>query len=424
MELSRSLFSAQHVPLGVEHSLATGPKPCGLWVDAERARFVRRPIVEILNSRDEWEPRGEKEEVSLGEIFLRESDRWLPALRVPKSLDQFPIGNLCRLRAEKIYGREVPLASRVNGIVQPVKWLRKNPEVVAAVYDRRRHAPEKRRGGHRPPLQEETFLARIVPLLPSLTGGGAVREIVRRGELISARLDFSEVKVTALRDSLGKALFDPPERTALPLVCRACPELAHDQTVEIVASPAYAWRKLGLVEPDGRPTRRGVVFGFFQGGEGLAIAAALEEETYPIDDLVFDLANIRAGPRFAGEDAPLGGRLGALCQRVYERADHPGYLEMGVPVHYGAGASEVIREVVTHPSGRYKITSDSLRHGDVERALMEWRSLLRHIVAAPDLEWDRWMTLKSAAHELLGRVATPAFFDFPPLLATQQRRLG
>ena len=270
VELSRSLFSAQRVALGVEHSLATGPKPCRLWVDAERARFVRRPIVEILNSRDEWEPRGEKEEVSLGEIFLRENDRWLPALRVPKSLDQFQIGNLCRLRAEKIYGREVPLASRVNGIVQPVKWLRKNPEVVAAVYGRRRHVPEKRRGGHRPPLQEETFLARIVPLLPSLTGGGAVREIVRRGELISARLDFSEVKVTGLRDSLGKALFDPPDRTALPLVCRACPELAHDQTVEIVASPAYAWRKLGLVEPDGRPTRRGVVFGFFQGGEGLA----------------------------------------------------------------------------------------------------------------------------------------------------------
>ena len=179
-----------------------------------------------------------------------------------------------------------------------------------------------------------------------MTGGGAVTEIVRRGELISARIDFSEVKITALRDSLGKALFDPPERTALPLVCRDCSELEHDQTVEIVASPAYAWRRLGLVEPDGTPTRRGVVFGFFQGGEGLAIAAALEDETYPIDDLVFDLANIRAGPRFAGEDAPLGGRLGALCQRVYERADHPGYLEMGVPVHYGAGASEVIREVV------------------------------------------------------------------------------
>jgi hypothetical protein len=413
------------VALGAEHSLATGPKPCGLWVDAERARFVRRPIVEILNSREEWEPgAGESADVSLGELFVRENGRWCPALRLPKTLDRFPIGNLCRLAERKIYGREVPLATCANGFVHPVKWLRKKPDVVAAVYDRRNRTAGKRHNGHGPPLLEETFLARITPILPRLTEGGAVTEIVRRGELISARLDFSEVKISALRDSLGKALFDPPERSALPLVCRGCSELEHDQTVEIVASPAYAWRCLGLVEPDGKPTRRGLVFGFFQGGEGLAIAAALEDETYPIDDLVFDLANIRAGPRFAGEDSPLAGRLGALCQRVYERADHPGYLEMGVPVHYGTGASEVIREVVTRPAGRYKLTSDSLRHGDVERALMEWRSLLRHIAAAPDLEWDRWMALKLAAQELVGRVASPAFFDFPALLAAQQRRFG
>ena len=58
-----------------------------------------------------------------------------------------------------------------------------------------------------------------------------------------------------------------------------------------------------------------MIFSFFHGGEGLAVAVALEDETYPIDELVFDLANIRAGPRFAGEDAPMGGRLGILCQR-------------------------------------------------------------------------------------------------------------
>src|SRR4029079_15023612 len=131
------------------------------------------------------------------------------------------------------------------------------------------------------------------------------------------RIDFSAVKTRAVRDSLGTNLLDPPEREALPVVCRGCDQLGHDQTVEIVASPAYAWRRLGLVEPDGTPTRRGVVFGFFQAGEGLAVAAALEDESYPIDDLVFDLANIRAGPRFAGDEAPLGGRLGALCQQRY-----------------------------------------------------------------------------------------------------------
>jgi hypothetical protein len=178
-----------------------------------------------------------------------------------------------------------------------------------------------------------------------------------------------------------------------------------------------------LIEKDGTPTRRGNVFSFFQAGEGLAIAAALEDETYPISDLVFDLANIRAGPRFAGEDAPLGGRLGILCQQVYQRADYPGYLEMGVPGHYGAGASEVMREISENATGHSRLTNESLRVGDIERALMEWRSLLRHIVAAPDLEWNRWLQLKAAASHYVENTKSPTVLDFPPLLASQQRRL-
>ena len=100
------------------------------------------------------------------------------------------------------------------------------------------------------------------------------------------------------------------------------------------------------------------------------------------------------------------------------------HLGDGVPVHYGAGAAEVIREVMMNPGGRFRFASDSLRHGDIERALMEWRSLVRHLAAAPDLEWERWRALKSAAQELLGRTNSPAFFDFPPLLAAQRRRFG
>lgn len=404
VELSRSLFSVQQVPLGVEHSLTNGSKPCGLWVDAERARFVRRPIFEILNSLEQWEPRGEMAQASLGEVFLREGERWMPALRQPKTLDRFSIGNLCRLRGKKIYGREVPLATVAPGKteLQLVKPLRK---MLGAKF-----------------ISETELLSKAKELMPQWSAGGVIDEIVRRGNLVSARIDFSAVKIQARRDSLGQALLDSPKREALPLVCRGCSELEHDQTVEIVASPAFAWRRLGLVEPDGTPTRRGIVFGFFQAGEGLAIAAALEDETYPTDDLVFDLANIRAGARFAGEDSRLAGRLGALCQTVYERADHPGYLEMGVPVHYGAGASEVIRGLVENPGGRYRITSDLLRHGDVERALMEWRSLLRHIAGAPDLEWDRWHELKVRAEELLERSSSPTLPEFPPLLAAQQRR--
>jgi hypothetical protein len=169
----------------------------------------------------------------------------------------------------------VPLATLgADGAVLPVKWLR------------------KRLAGR--PIGD--FMTEISALLPEFIEHAAVDEIVTRNATVSARLDFSSAPATACIDSLGRALADPPERKEIPLVCRGCDQLEHDSTVQITSSPAYAWRRLGLVEPDGTPTRRGVVFSFFQAGEGLAIAAALEEEKYPIDDLVFDLANIRGGP--------------------------------------------------------------------------------------------------------------------------------
>src|SRR2546421_5754300 len=271
-------------------------------------------------------------------------------------------------------------------------------------------------------VSREEFESEVRALLPELVKPGTIVDWITRGNLISVRLDYANVPVNAHIDSAGNALIDPPERENLPDVCRACDQLEHDKTVDIVNSPTYAWRHRGLVESDGTPTRRGMIFSFFHGGEGLAVAVALEDETYPIHELVFDLANIRAGPRFAGEDAPMGGRLGILCQRLYARADYPGYLAMGVPIHYGAGASEVGRELIEDPRSRHKLTSDLLRHGDIERALIEWRSLLRHIVAAPDHPLPRWRELKQIGGELAEKTTSPALLDLPPLLATQQRR--
>jgi superfamily II DNA/RNA helicase len=426
VELSRSLYSTQQVATGSEHSLSTGEKACGFWVDAERARFVRRPIIEMLNSANEWEPQSPvPENVSLGQLFVRENDSWVRALTLPRMLDGRGFGNLCKLRDKGVYGREIPLATiAADDAIAPVKWLRKKLSSVAAVCDRRSVSRSDESGGHRPPLQPLTKALLnefVVPLIPELTTG-EIADIVTRGHTIYARIDFSAVQISAVVDSRGCALLEPPEREAIPLVCRDCSELQRDLTTVITNSPAYAWRQLGLVIEDGTPTRRGTLFSFFQAGEGLAIAAALEDETYPIDDLVFDLANIRAGPRFAGEDAPLGGRLGILCQRIYGRADHPGYLEMGVPAHYGSGASGVIRELVASPSTRYRMTNESLRSGDIERALMEWRSLLRHIVGAPSLEWARWRSLQEVAAHFVETTTSPASLEFPPLLAAQQRR--
>ena len=402
-ELTRSLFSVPRVPLGVEHSLETGPRSCGLWATDERARFVRRGVTEMLNSRGEWEPKPSANAVKLGEALVRDHAQWRRALLLPRLLEGIGVGNLCRLREQGIYGREVAVAGILpSGEIALGKWLKKAT-------------------GERI-VSRSDFDDKVLPRLPELVRPGVIVETVTRGMTISLRLDYSNVTTEAQVDSHGVGLIDPPVRENLPAICRECDQLAFDQNVAIAASPAYAWRQLGLVGPDGTPTTRGIIFSFFQAGEGLAVAAALEDEAYPIDELVYDLANIRAGPRFAGEDAPLGGRLGTLCQRIYKRLDFPGYLAMGVPVQYGAGAAEVVRELVANPGSRYKLTSETLRPGDIERALIEWRSVLRHIVAAPDYQMERWRALKAAAADFADRTSSPALIDLPPLLASQQRR--
>jgi hypothetical protein len=415
VELTHSLFSVQRVPLGVEHSLETGPRPCGLWVTDERARFVRRGMIEMLNSREEWEGKPAAETVMLGRAFVRENNRWRRALTVPRMLDGIGTGNLCRLREQNHYGRELPVATVLaSGEAALVKWLRK--EIT------KKRAKNAERPMTTRALSREQFETEVRTLLPDLVKPGTIVDWVMHGKLISIRLDYADVPVKAHIDSAGNALIDPPERKELPDVCRTCDQLEHDKIVAIVNSPAYAWRHLGLVEPDGTPTSRGTIFSFFHGGEGLAVAAALEDETYAIDELVFDLANIRAGPRFAGEDAPMGGRLGILCQQVYRRADYPGYLAMGVPVQYGAGASEVVRALVADPRCKHKLITELLRHGDIERALVEWRSILRHVVLEPAYPLSRWTELKAAAEELLDKTASPtSAVDLATLIRLQQR---
>jgi hypothetical protein len=425
VELTHSLFSVQRVPLGVEHSLETGPRPCGLWVTDERARFVRRGMIEMLNLLEEWEAKPAAESAMLGRAFVRENDRWRRALTVPRMLDGFGTGNLCRLREQNHYGRELPVATVLaSGKVALVKWLKRKLKAKENVQRSTLNVqrPMEDSAARRGVVTNEQFETEVRPQLDELVKPGAIIDVVVRGKTVSVRIDYSAVAVRAHVDSAGNALIDPPARGNLPDVCRACDQLEHDKTVAIVNSPTYAWRHLGLVEPDGTPTRRGMIFSFFHGGEGLAVAVALEDETYPIEELVFDLANIRAGPRFAGEDAPMGGRLGILCQRIYGRADYPGYLTMGVPVHYGAGASEVVRALVADPGSKHKLTSELLRHGDIERALVEWRSILRHIVVAPAYPLSRWTELKAAAEELLDKTASPtSAVDLATLVPLQQR---
>jgi superfamily II DNA/RNA helicase len=410
LNFNERLFTNGPIPLGVEHSRATGPMPCALEVDMERARFARRNVLEMLNSAGKWEIAPSPETAELGKVLTRIHDRWRPLLQLPGALDGIGFGTLCRLGTgrEWRYGREIPLATstpELGGDVTLVKWLR------------------KRLGRAR--ISRELFEREVVPALPHLSDGGSVVEIVQRGNILIARISYSARAFTARIDSLGVPLHDPPITEQIPEPYKACPELEpYCRAVEIVRTPAHAWRRLGLILSDGTPTRRGIIFSFFNGGEGLAVAAALEDSLYPVADLVFDLANLRAGRRFAGDESPYGGRLGALCQKTYARADDPGYLDMGVPIHYGAGAAEIVRAIVEHGTPRQKLLTPSLRPGDIERAMAEWRSLLRHITNAPEYDWDRWETLRTESRRHMQAARAPDVLDLPPLLAAQMIRRG
>src|SRR5215471_18087194 len=181
VEVTRSLFSVQQVPLGVEHSLETGPRPCGFWVTDERARFVRRGVTEMLNSRNEWEPRSPAQTATLGVALIRENDRWRRALTLPRMLEG-SAGNLCRLKSPNRYGRELPVATILpSGDIALVKWLRKAMQEKGENAQRRTKNQDIGRGV----FSKTQFEAKIVPILSELVRPGVIVDRVTRGRTVS-----------------------------------------------------------------------------------------------------------------------------------------------------------------------------------------------------------------------------------------------
>jgi hypothetical protein len=250
------------------------------------------------------------------------NEQWRPALSLAQTLEGIGVGNLCKLDAgrEKQYGREVPLGTRRgDGTLGLAPWLKRILK--------------------KPRLDPAALQAEVLDRLPRTHRRKAHGAHSARG---TSSWHGSASRTTACRrGSMKMACLCSILRSGAICLCpcRGCPELPWCSSVEITASPAHAWRQLGLTEPEGQPTRRGIIFCFFHHGEGLAVAAALEDESYPkLKSWSSISQNLRAGPRFAGDDSPYGGRLGVRCQRTYGRGDFPGYLSLGVPSDYGAGA--------------------------------------------------------------------------------------
>lgn len=149
------------------------------------------------------------------------------------------------------------------------------------------------------------------------------------------------------------------------------------------------------------------------------IAAALEDETYEVDEMVHHFANLRGGHRF--EDMGGGsGRLAVAARSLYGHVDHEGYLRAGLCTGFGEGTCEVIERFQTR--GSPSLAGTEISAGDVERAILEWKSLLRHIVHAPSPEVPRWDHLVQAADALLAnQPGTPE--TLPVLPASLSRRV-
>jgi superfamily II DNA/RNA helicase len=434
VRVQERLFTTKPIFLGVEESLRHPDVPCGLRTDAERARHVRKRVREILNSRGVWEPMSEWVAKPVLEIVTPESraqatpmasgpdhetptnehqssPHLIPILRAPSALEKVGTGALCVIsdsKEEKTYGRSLTVAERLKeDRVIIAKWVRRLTNWNG------RQAPLNIWNEKIAPLVAQRFAQQKTPLV----------RFTEQGHRIVAEVSIADLTMRVPVDSHGVAIWRPVEREVLPYDCARCALVSVCKELATATGTAMLWRRLGLVDAGGIPTLRGRIVSFFSQGDGLAIAVALEDETYLLEELIYDLANLDAGFRFCGDDNRWGGRLAIVCHEKYGLQSVPGYLENGVPPKYGAGAERVVTSVHKNPQNKQIWLTDVLGAGDIDRIIIEWRSLLRQIAHAPELDWARWRALQAMARGILNETESPTMTNLPPLEYYQTRRV-
>jgi superfamily II DNA/RNA helicase len=438
------LFTTKPIFLGVEESLKHPDVPCGYKTDAERARHVRKRQREMLNSQGEWEAypalvgkplseilvpldamrdtRRVNLEVTQPEIHAsgvtdhaaeREPERLalVPALSVQAALEKIGQGLLIVLEEKdgiKIYGRAQTVAEKLgDDRVMIAKWVRRLTN-----WNGRQ-------------AEISVWQEQIAPLIQHKLAAlnTPVVRFVNQAQRIVAVCSVADLTLRVPVDKHAVALWKPTEREVLPYDCAQCSLVETCKTLLTATGTALTWRRLALVDQRGVPTLRGRVVSFFSHGSGLAIAAALEDEKYPLDELIYDIANLDAGFRFCGEDNRYSGRLALVCHEKFQLQTFSGYLENGLPAKYGSGAEAVVQSVHKNPLNKHSWITDLLGAGDIDRAIIEWRSLLRQITHAPELDWPRWTAFKAMAKTILNETESPTLTELPPLEYSQTRRV-
>jgi len=419
VEACSRLFSSELVPIGVEHSLRNWDVPCGLKIDASRARYARPDKQEMMNTKGAWEPLPEATPVPLKDVRLWQDEEFVPFLSSAERVRELGPGSLVVFRTKngKRFGKRSAIAfreARSKSMYSLAGWFRKTLAAHRKVAIE--EVPKKWEAGALEALDLET-------LTELLARGQCVRS-KPEGKRWMVHFDLRSLEFPAHRDACGYGIAYPRTREALPAECCGCAQFEFCESASTRRTPALAWQQLKLADVDGVPTLRGRVFSFFNGGEGLAIAAALEERSYSVDAIAIDIANLRAGFRF-DDHSQFSHRLARSCRLAYSDRSYDGYLKHGLPPQYGEGAAEVIVSTIHDPGKTRQLFDERLKPGDLQRARLEWQSLLRQIVNAPDLDWDRWLELKLAASAHLDNDRNSLAFDsLPPLEPRQQQRVN
>jgi superfamily II DNA/RNA helicase len=396
--LAQSLFTREPIDLALDRLEEDLPTDLPATVAGET-----RQIDEILGRNGTWQRERPTHLVPLSQALIYVKEAWYPALSKPDSLRALPYGTPCRLENgdEVRYGRTITLAHfpKETGASQltPADWLLKALR-------------RQENGRSRPRTWKLELLEKeILPLLPLLTQGGVAYGGLFLGrDSVQVKLDYSRADVRVWPDADNHPLINPPRRSVAKQDINLR-EVLGGGTLH-TARAGRLWKKLGLIDAAGRPTDRGHVASLFQHGEGLAVAAALEDQAYDTHALAWDLAELRAGERVASAGRN-SSRLGACCRLTYKSLTAEGYLREGLPVGFGEGCAEALKGFALH--GKIPpVDADGQGpgQGDLERAVLEWRSTLQLIAHGPAHPSPRWQQLRAAAQEVLGRIVgtTPA----------------
>jgi superfamily II DNA/RNA helicase len=294
------------------------------------------------------------------------------------------------------------------------------------------------------PLPWAALLRRLAPgesalgLAREAAGRFFTEAPLRLGAEATAALSPGETLPCSLLTDTGRARLVRRRREPFP-GCRGCARRAECLAFSAEPTPLWEWQRVGVLDKRLRLTARGAIAAVFLGPEGLALAAGLEDRRYPVDQLLFDCANLFAGDRFAGTNPRRLGRLAFVCEKTYRRLTVSGYLEEGLPPAYGHGASEIVQALVERGASRGELAHTladeqaAAGRGDIDRLLTEWRSFLRSLAAAEPLAEElpfasaplraRWDEARALAARLLGDARAAELPELPPLTPEQRRPL-